>query len=378
MDLLTAIYQMNFLTKILIFTVILLLALNLVAEEKIKVGFPAPLSGDAETLGIPIINAAIIANELIANNKFEFIFEDSKCQGAPAVSAANKLINVDRVKYAIGMACNSELLASAEVYGKAGVTVLTTSANSGDQTITSKNIFRIFPADQIAIDILFPYIQSNFQKIGVITEEDAYSELLTRAVNYQNKESKNPLQINFQTAKFQEEDFRPILLRLKQQNVEAVFINTATEPSFIRAVQQTKQIRLEAKILGVYMPFGESAQQILGKDLIGVVGADLPDLDANPVASKLMKRFAERFGKSVSALPLTPTFEAVRILNQHILTDRTIPELVKDPEFIKNSLIGPYKLDDNGAIQGIHFVLKTYDQKLMEQQLPDAIKANRN
>src|SRR3989344_319096 len=76
--------------------------------QTVKIGFITPLSGDAAALGqeeqkvvayrVKQINDA--AGE--SGTKFEFIYEDGKCSGNDAVSAFQKLTNIDGVKIILG------------------------------------------------------------------------------------------------------------------------------------------------------------------------------------------------------------------------------------------------------------------------------------
>src|SRR5688572_9841004 len=69
--------------------------------DTIKVGFIGPLTGDAAVYGEPMKNAvAMAAEEINADGggdgkKFEFVYEDTKCNGKDATNAMQKLIRTD-------------------------------------------------------------------------------------------------------------------------------------------------------------------------------------------------------------------------------------------------------------------------------------------
>src|SRR3989338_10317243 len=81
-----------------------------------KVGVMYPLSGDAASYGIPIqATTKIAADEINAKGgvngkKLELIYEDSKCNPKDGNAAAQKLINIDKVKVIIGGVCSGETL----------------------------------------------------------------------------------------------------------------------------------------------------------------------------------------------------------------------------------------------------------------------------
>src|SRR3989344_5643530 len=122
-----------------------------------KIGVMAPLTGDGAAYGLPIQKAIKIAiDEVNAKGgvngvKLEPIYEDSKCNPKDGNAAAQKLVNVDKVKVIIGGACSGETLGAAPITGASKVVLLSPSATSPD--ITTKGgdyTFRVAPSDAYA------------------------------------------------------------------------------------------------------------------------------------------------------------------------------------------------------------------------------------
>ena len=128
------------------------------SADKLKVGVPTALTGEAAPFGMDIKNALTLMDERFGGGKYELIFEDERCENRAAVSVAQKLINIDKVKYALGFPCNSTMLSTASIYDRAGVLVITSSATSGDVLDVGKSIFRLFPSDVAGATLLFDYI----------------------------------------------------------------------------------------------------------------------------------------------------------------------------------------------------------------------------
>ena len=112
------------------------------AKKTIKVGFVAPLTGDAATYGQYGTKAFKMAVEKFNNEdhkiKFDVIYEDGKCDGKEAVSVANKLIGIDGVKYIIGGFCSGETLAMAPIAESNKVIMLSPGSGSPDITKAGK------------------------------------------------------------------------------------------------------------------------------------------------------------------------------------------------------------------------------------------------
>src|SRR5689334_5560869 len=74
----------------------------------IKVAVLAPLSGPVPTFGVSTRDGALMAIDEwnakggVNGRKIVAVVEDSQCTPDPAVNAANKVINQDKVKFIIG------------------------------------------------------------------------------------------------------------------------------------------------------------------------------------------------------------------------------------------------------------------------------------
>ncbi len=115
--------------KVRLISTVLLLAVLLAAcapgsgqsTGPIKVGILAPLSGPAPTYGISHRNAAQMAIDEwnakggVLGRQIEAVVVDSQCAPDPAVNAANKLIDQDKVHYIIGEVCSKASVPVAEV-----------------------------------------------------------------------------------------------------------------------------------------------------------------------------------------------------------------------------------------------------------------------
>jgi len=330
--------------------------------SKIRIGFSTTLTGDGAISGQEMKNAAILANELIAHDAFEIIFEDERCLGAPAASAAQKLISIDKIEYAVGFFCNVSLLSAAPLYQKAGIPIISTVATTMDTADVGKDVYRLFPADQLSIPPLYKYVASRYKRVAILAEEDAYAQMLKKEFVRINSLSPTALTLIVEDYQFAGIDFRSQLTRLKGNEVEAIFISSATEPSFIRVVKQMHEMGLSPAIVGVYTPVSDIAIAELGELIEGAVAATLPDLTARSSqkrATELLSQYRNRFGDPKSAFPVIPTtLEGFRLLYVATQSQRSVGEVMRDPIVNLDSLIGPYSIDKYGAIQGLEFVLK--------------------
>src|SRR5512136_2208897 len=82
------------------------------APKELKVAVLAPLSGPVPTFGVSTQEGALLAIKEwnakggVLNRTIVAIVEDSQCTPDPAVNAANKVINQDKVHYIVGEVCS--------------------------------------------------------------------------------------------------------------------------------------------------------------------------------------------------------------------------------------------------------------------------------
>ena len=335
----------------------------------VRVGVSTTLTGEVASLGIDARNALNFANEYFANNRFEFVIEDDKCSGKDAVSVAQKLINVSKVKYVLGLTCNQSLLSAGPLYQRAGIVTFAASATTGDVKGLGNKLFRIFPSDQFAAKAIFDYIALHHKKIGILTEQNEYPELMERSFLNFNKALSAPLSIEVVQVAMGETDVRSALTKLRGTGVEALFLNSGGEPGFIRAVQQLNQLGFKPAIYGAYIPGSKTTIDALGKDLDGVIYSDTQSLDEtlSPEGVKTLAEFEKRFGTPVS-LPLTVpvTIETVRILGLALDSGKPVDQFLRDTKFTK-TIVGDYSFDEDGAVQGLGFRLFTVKNGAVEK-----------
>jgi branched-chain amino acid transport system substrate-binding protein len=120
--------------------IIALTACGPAASSAVKVAILAPLSGPVPTFGVSTRDGALLAIDEwnakggVLGQKIEVVVEDSQCTPDPAVNAANKVIDQDKVKYIVGEVCSSASIPISEIANEKGV--LQISPTSTNPTVT--------------------------------------------------------------------------------------------------------------------------------------------------------------------------------------------------------------------------------------------------
>jgi branched-chain amino acid transport system substrate-binding protein len=121
--------------------------------SEIKVAVLAPLSGPVPTFGVSTRDGALQAIDEwnakggVLGKKIVPVVEDSQCTPDPAVNAANKVIDQDKVHYIIGEVCSKASIPVSEIANAKKVIQISPTSTNPDVTVakdgkTKDYIFR--------------------------------------------------------------------------------------------------------------------------------------------------------------------------------------------------------------------------------------------
>ena len=336
-----------------------------VEGDTIKIGFVGALSGDAAAYGesakqgVELAVSQINANGGVKGKQVEVIYEDAKCTGKDAVSAAQKLVNVDKVKFIIGGSCSGETIAMAPIVEAAKV--LTLSPISSNPTISTMGdyIFRNHPSDNQAGSAISNLIMSNTKSAAVIAEQTDYSQGLRKVFVDSYTAAGGTLAFDESFA-VGTTDFRSLVSKIKATGVTAVFVDAQTEASFIQIATQMKDLGVKAQIYTAYI----TGDNIIKKaDLLnGMIAVDLPSLGTMSKASEFTASFNTMFAKN----PNYPYFAAAAYDATYLLTDGILKhgyDSTKVKDFLYGikeytGAAGTYHFDENGDVVGVSLTNK--------------------
>lgn len=208
-----------------------------ILDNSIKIGFIAPLSGDGAVYGLPGKNIVAMAVQEIniaggINGKpIEVVYLDGKCTSAGGAAAMQELVTAHRVKVVIGGFCSSESLAAVPIAAAHSTTMLSPASSSPDLTGVSPFFFRNYPSDAAQGRVLAEaiYTQKKFSKVAFIQEQSDYPVGIYRAFASRFEQLGGTL-IKEEFSK-DTTDFARRLTTLRQENPDALFVNTQTPAS---------------------------------------------------------------------------------------------------------------------------------------------------
>ncbi len=330
------------------------------AGPRIKIGVSLPLSGGAAGEGKDLQQILKFANENLANDAYDFVFEDDKCSNKDAVTIAQKFVSIDKVRYVLGYACSGAFLAAAPIFEKAGVVAFGLATGAPEISAAGEHIFRTIPSLEVAGQGLAGHAAKRFKRIAIFSEETAYCQGLADAFERHN--TTGTLKVERISYLPDTADFRSFFLKLSSQGNEAIFLNPQDEQGMIRLYRQFLESGWKVPVYAAYYPGFTEFKKIFGEKADGIVFADLPFIDStlNQKSAPLYEKYIQEHGRPQSSeFYFVTGLAAFDALHAAISSKEDISHFLYSHHF--SGMFGEYRFDANGDVVGdkLSFVLKT-------------------
>ena len=278
------------------------------SQEPFRIGAMDALTGVGESYGNPILSAKLLAVEEInatggVNGRMlELIPEDSKCAAQDAITAYNKLTDVDGVKIILGATCSGAMLGAAPLAEADGVIMLSASATSPDIAAAGDYIFRTAINDlQLGQDIGNTLIADGIHHLATITESTDYAEGARRATVARFEELGGHV-VAAESYPSDVTDFRTQLTKLINANPDAIFLAAQGEFSGGTIIKQVRDLGFEGPLYSEVVPTQPEALGIAGDAATGLKAiVPNPDLQTH-TGQDFLTNYEARFG-TVATLP---------------------------------------------------------------------------
>lgn len=214
-----------------------------------KIGFMAPLSGDAAAYGEGIRRGVDLAAFDMGLTNVQIIAEDSKCSGPDAVNAIQKLINVENVQVVIGEVCSGATLPAAPIAAQNKVLMVSASATS--HLITNEPyVFRTVPSDALQGDFGAQLaFDKGYRKLAILHSNEDYGVGFSDVLEKQFAVKGGEVVVREGVPK-ESLDLRTALLKIKEAQPDALYLITNSPDQGVAMIKQAKEIGFEAALIG--------------------------------------------------------------------------------------------------------------------------------
>ena len=337
------------------------------AQETIKVGVIQPLTGSVADNGLTFVNGAKLAVARqnaaggVLGKKIELVVEDGQCQPAPSVSAAQKLLDRDKVPVLVGAFCSSATAAVMPVAEQRRIPLLTGVSSKADLTDKGmKYFFRSAETDRV-MSLTFSKILAdklqlkNVAYIGV-NDDWGRGSVEDFAAQMEKLGVKTAMKEYYEHGTT---DYYTLLTKLGASKADGVFVAAETQDGAI-FVKQFKELGLSTKLFGVGSWTTPEFIKATGSASEGIYAA-VPY--ASSIPTELNKQFVDRYAAEYKTKPgkySAAGYNALNIVMQAIArAGKAEPQAIRDALYKTDYLApnGHYRFTEKGEGYGYDAVL---------------------
>lgn len=297
------------------------------AQDTIKIGFFAPITGPAAADGASAKNAVelgvkdVNASGGIKGKKVELIVYDDRLKAEEAVAIANKLIEKDKVVGVVSGSYSGPTRVSAPIFQKAGMPMVAGYAVHPDVTWDPNTkkpndfMFRNGFLGEIegAAAAQFAVKDLKAQKISMIYMDNDFGRSISAGFAARAEKLGAKI-LAKEMYKFPgEKDFRPFLTRIKEGNPDVIFAaGYYNEAASI--VRQAKELDIKAQILGEEGFDSPKFIEIAGPAAEGIIIAtNLDRDDPRPLVQNFIKNYKAAYKEDADMVGAS-SYDAFMIL----------------------------------------------------------------
>lgn len=320
---------------------------NSTPGESIKVGVISPITGSFAFAGEGANQAVILAAKHINQSggilgkEVELVVEDGRCEGSSAVSAVQKLINVDKVDFILGGHCSTETIVIAPVAEKSKILVMASITSSPDVTMAGDYIFRNFPSSNYYSRVAAEEaIKRGYKKVASLYELKEFPEGVARVINdtFETADGEVVFSEGFSSESV---DLKSLLLKIDQAKPDIISFTNQGPDTAIIFLKQMKELGLLDKypVLGgatfINKSINEKSGGLIESSNIFTVDAYV---DMERETSKVFyDSFVSEFGSFPDVNPyyITSSYDALFLMRDAIESCGSV-----DTECMKEFLYG--------------------------------------
>jgi len=312
-------------------------------KETIKIGVIAPLSGSVAFMGEGLRDAILMAKDDLGKtkHKYEIIFEDGQVNSKDFATAANKLINIDKVNAIIDITSAGNAVSPIAEQNQVlhfGI--------ANDQNIAKGDYNFIHMVPPIKTTKLFveELQKRNIKKLGIFELKQEGVVALMNALKENLKNSGIEI-VTDQMFDSEQKDFKTMIAKAKTSNAQ-IYLLLAFSPHVEIIAKQINEMGIKTPLTSI-----QSFELTKERNLFEgqwYVSAVEPK-------NNYIKKFEDKYKKS----PSLGSMNGYDLFNLIVLASESAKDLNSKNESIKNSLItiknfdgvfGPVTIDNEGII----------------------------
>lgn len=277
------------------------LAVPAVAQEELTIAVIGPMTGKEATFGAQFrVGAEAAVRDINAaggvNGKMlKLEIGDDQCDPKQAVAVANQMSGKG-VVFVAGHYCSGASIPASQVYNEEGIVQISPASTNPKFTDERPGpySFRVCGRDDQQGAVAGKYLAEKFgdKNIAILHDKTAYGQGLAdetrKAMNAAGKK-----EVLYESITAGEKDYTAIVTKLKQSNVDIVYLGGYhTEAGLI--IRQMRQQGMDTILVGGDALVSNELGEIAGEQVEGTLMTFSPDPRKEPAAQKLVAEFQKQ------------------------------------------------------------------------------------
>lgn len=287
-------------------------------KQIVKIGVVAPISWPAADYGMDGVNTyKYLTDKFNVENKdiqIQLIIEDGKCSGKDATSAAQKLIQVDKVVAILWWSCSAETMAAGKIAQENGVVLVDSVASDPAISDIGDYVFK-YINDTYAGKKLADFASKNFKTINLVFDNNDYGVALANVIKsyYAGKI------ISEYKVAVEEKDLSILAKKIAQNPADGMIIIDQDDTHAIAKIKAFDREWLlgkyKWKILSAYFYSASSVLDAVGDKIEWAMQVDVPLVDNLwNKAQVFVDAFQQKYPIKVVASYIVFQWEAMKVI----------------------------------------------------------------
>jgi len=283
------------------------------ADEELKIGGIAPLSGGGTAWGLAVQRGTEMAIEEVnkagglkigdKTYKPKLVMYDDQYTAAGGRTAAERLINVEGVKYIMGPIGSPSALAVAPITNKAKVILLSNGyapeilRNAGEDAYN----FRVMNSNIEFGPAMVKWLRERhpeIKKVAIIVPNDSTGQAVLPTLGAAYKA--NGFEVWSETYERGTKEFMPLLTRMLTQNVDLLDLNSNAPGEAGLLLKQARQVGYKKMVWQVGGPSVDEVATIAGPLANGFLSYDVFDFN-DPSAKAFTEAYRAKWSGVINA-----------------------------------------------------------------------------
>jgi branched-chain amino acid transport system substrate-binding protein len=251
------------------------------------------------------------------------VTEDSRTDSGAALSAFNKLTQVDNIKYVIGTTWEADSTTIAPAAVQSGVILISPSSYKGIQDMHATTLFSTYPPYGYELVGMKKFLaMKGIKRFAIISNEDFFSKTLVNV--FADEATKSGWSIeSMHVIETDDMDFRTVLLKVREERVDAIYAPLATDaPAKGLLMKQLRELEMDIPVISTASTENYALLDGFGFWVEGI-------LYAYPVSAPGERAFTQRYVEEYGVLPESPSaasaYDAANLLIAALRSEAKTP-----------------------------------------------------